>query len=319
MAGRAELAPRIPLEALQRRPFYVTQNGRPIRENSAHPSVRAQQEAAGVVTEMRRCPFDDSRQGTDKLMNQSSFAEIMRPKPESESLIGAFRWIYHTYLAYRPEDQTTPYLTISEVNDMSHIASWMPAYLVLRAERNFFEDDLPNVVGDVFKVGHGIESATEPMVQVELESRPATGELIYQFANNPSEFTDTDQPSLLVTDEACPADPATIIKTIDRLVSDIGDSPQPHELDQYFEPGEFNNLATFSLAAARMRMANLEYKRDSDLLKERIRQATELGETEVAERLGVALSALTIGAQNEILDLYELINFALGRDPYKTE
>ncbi|WP_224362056.1 hypothetical protein [Hyalangium versicolor] len=135
---------------------HVDVEGRPLGEHRAPEAVKA-----GVPMELKQCPYSGSRYKHAQPMNVSALKQMNRHWTETLSVIDFIRGQYQS----RTGRGT---LSLLDMWQVCKLASFLPGYLLFRAQAPIAEGQLPVSVAAAYKIIVGIAATVERLVMQEL-------------------------------------------------------------------------------------------------------------------------------------------------------
>ncbi len=230
--------PKVPILQIENTFFYaVSQSGRPIAEMNAEEETIAQAKRDGVGFQQRNNHLQDSR-GVfpNKKINASAYIETNLHQQE---VADGFAWV-NNLIFDTPPQQISP----EQLRALATIPYALPGYLIYRNTNPLSYDNLPTVVGDMFKTAFGFQLVANDLIRRK-KDEVITPAKVYGLANE----TKGKIKSLLVGGErVCPAPEAIITRISDALITGNGGDAQRSELNTLIPPQEYMRLYQFSQA-----------------------------------------------------------------------
>ncbi len=175
----AELVVEHGLIAQARLHLLLDGEGRHLGEWRVPPESRA----PGFEMELRRCPYEDSRQGHENPMNVSALRQMTKHWKELLSYVRYFRTLYL-------EDTGVSELRYRDAQCVGQLITMVPWFLWRRREPALGDHPVPPVVGSAFKLVLGFNPVTS-MLNVDAllaemggdEGPPVTPERVWEEAD----------------------------------------------------------------------------------------------------------------------------------------
>lgn len=298
-----------PIESLELTSVFTTISGRPLDEESTLHSAAAERTKFVYV----RNVHPDSRGAfPDWPMNSTAMQEVTSNR---KRISNDLAWLNQQYYG----NEKPQMVTTKQAHELASIGVWMPAFLVFRAINPVRIREIPDNVGDLYKIAQGIQSATKVLQQEQGDTYPVTPEVIYEMA-------DRMQPNKLpllvneTVERVCPASEKIIRATAAVLLDGAEGNPAESDLGAYINVEEFSRLKDFSLASTIYIASIFDYFHEMDrrkiLLAEGVTKDS-FGQLVRVDRNKVAteMKALDDEFVRSRTILQRTFNTSLGRNP----
>jgi hypothetical protein len=220
--------------------FFIQANGRPMRERHADESVVDDAKNRGVVFNLVHCPYPDGRsEYPDKQMNASAWDVFRKSSPV---VLGGLSFLNQEYFGQTPPQTTT----VRQVTNLSAIAMNLCLYLANRGENPIDQENIPDEVGELFKVGQGLRSSAAILEKRLGLDAIVTPEDLYDAANDKTGRRDGRPILAGIFDESCAAPRSRIVQAGKALLYREEGKVSKSGLDTLFQPGEFTSAMEFS-------------------------------------------------------------------------
>jgi hypothetical protein len=274
--------PRYDLFDTQDMSRYLDAEGRPLGEHRAPESVKA-----GVPMELKQCPYSGSRYKHANPMNVSALRQMTRHWAQALGTIDFIRQRYEARVGRAP-------LGLVDVWRVSKIISFMPGYLLFRAEGALTDGQLPPPVSAAYKIIVGIAATLERLV---LQGMMMEG---YNDATvmTPEElFSLVEESGDLVGLEQVCAGPANLIQEALQVLMVGPKEPVEARVIQALVP-DVDALFTYARHGTHAHLTAFAYSlRRQVALKELAERLGQLGTGTVASRLTEQLGTVGEGQQ----------------------
>jgi hypothetical protein len=274
--------PRYDLFDTQDMSRYLDAEGRPLGEHRAPEAVKA-----GVPMELKQCPYSGSRYKHANPMNVSALRQMTRHWAQTMGTIDFIRQRYETRVGRAP-------LGLVDVWRVSKIISFMPGYLLFRAEGALSDGQLPAPVSAAYKIIVGIAATLERLV---LQGMLMEG---YNDATvmTPEElFSLVEESGDLVGLEQVCAGPANLIQEALQVLMGVPKEPVETSVIQALVP-DVDALFTYARHGTQVHLTAFAYSlRHQVALKELSERLVQLGTGPVASRLTEQLATVGEGRQ----------------------
>lgn len=254
---------------------------RPLAERIADPDYVALSQVRGIQMGFVDTTHTDSREGT-----RMNIAALEALGGKTREMLDGYGWLRQQYFK---RNGPPSILRDDDVRGLASLGESLPSYLMLRAENPVSREELPEVVGNIFKTTMGFGMVARHNIRFNKRQSYDTAEEIFNVANNNSILISNDEPQ--DTDPrrfSCPANKELIIKSADALLFGIGTQPERSVINELIPEHEIDNFLAFS-------RLQTEYDDNTSML--------ERGES------------TRLRFYNRMIELQQKINLALGRDP----
>jgi hypothetical protein len=214
---------------------YRTVNGRPLLELNTPKFILSTLRSEGVLFEEARAHYPDSRKGhPDKTINVSALHEVREHRYE---MFNGLSWIHHNYFGEKVTN-----MNAEQLEKLSRIPLDLPSFLVKRKTDPIPPDELPDIIGNMYKASAGINATAASMKNALFDEVIVDPENVYAFANTHELLIDKEKGRI------CAAAKELIIPAIKGLFGRNDDETTNTKLD--------NLVPNFALLAQYSKLCN---------------------------------------------------------------
>lgn len=206
---------------------WTTESGRPVGELNANRELVVKAMDQKIPMREMICEIDDNRK--NGWTNIDALEDLRTRFPSMLQFHAGVNVMYF--------GEEVPEVVDSEdAIALAQICIAMPGYLIAKQGYQI-EQEIPNIVGDAFKINAGLHGAfTYFYIATDEEGIEFNSRNVYSLMN--------EHGMLQNEERVCPAPPSMIMRTIDALVLRQGAKPDVDAVNALFP--DFEDLVTFS-------------------------------------------------------------------------